>query len=99
MNDLQIILKDGADGEGGEAELRAKRLLNCEKRKNYKFDITAVSCHGQTSNKYGISFLYPFISDYITHSIWRKRKQEKVKINGVCSCLISTRGVDVKKKV
>lgn len=45
---LQIILKDE---ERGEAELRAKRLLNCEKRKNYKFDITAVSCRGDVSDK------------------------------------------------
>ncbi|RXG68551.1 Calsyntenin-1, partial [Armadillidium vulgare] len=30
----------------GEAELLAKRPLNCEKRKNYKFDITAISCDG-----------------------------------------------------
>lgn len=46
---LQIVLKDE---ERGEAELRAKRLLNCEKRKNYKFDIAAVSCVGDTSDKY-----------------------------------------------
>lgn len=43
---LQIILK-----EGGEAELRAKKVLNCEKRKNYKFDIAAISCTGQQSEK------------------------------------------------
>jgi hypothetical protein len=51
---LQIILKDE---ENGEAELRAKRLLNCEKRKNYKFDIAAVSCQGDTSDKYVTSWL------------------------------------------
>nr|CAI5825758.1 unnamed protein product [Callosobruchus analis] len=33
----------------GYAELRAKRLLNCEKRKNYKFDIAAVGCDGKQS--------------------------------------------------
>lgn len=45
---FQIILKDE---ERGEAELRAKRLLNCEKRKNYKFDIAAVSCREVPSEK------------------------------------------------
>lgn len=33
--------------EGGYAELRAKRVLNCEKRRNYKFDIAAVDCDGK----------------------------------------------------
>lgn len=42
----QIILKSE-----GEAELRARRVLNCEKRKNYKFDIAAVSCSGDQSDK------------------------------------------------
>ncbi|XP_014270937.1 calsyntenin-1 [Halyomorpha halys] len=41
---FQIILKDN-----GEAELKARRVLNCEKRKNYKFDIAAVSCSGLQS--------------------------------------------------
>jgi hypothetical protein len=36
---------------GGEAELRARKVLNCEKRKNYKFDIAAVSCTGEVSDK------------------------------------------------
>lgn len=40
---FQIILKADSDGE---AELQAKRSLNCEKRKNYKFDIAPVSCSG-----------------------------------------------------
>lgn len=43
---VQIILKSE-----GEAELRARRVLNCEKRKNYKFDIAAVSCTGEQSDK------------------------------------------------
>lgn len=43
---LQIMLKGD-----GEAELRAKKTLNCEKRKNYKFDIAAVSCSGEVSEK------------------------------------------------
>ncbi|KAI5755859.1 hypothetical protein M8J77_020208 [Diaphorina citri] len=41
--DKKIILKADSDGE---AELQAKRSLNCEKRKNYKFDIAPVSCSG-----------------------------------------------------
>lgn len=45
---FQIILKD--DGEG-EVQLKAHRTLNCEKRKNYKFDIAAVSCSGEVSEK------------------------------------------------
>ncbi|CAG7819861.1 unnamed protein product, partial [Allacma fusca] len=45
---VRIVLKDE---DRGEAELRAKRFLNCEKRKNYKFDITAVSCRGKESEK------------------------------------------------
>lgn len=43
---MQIVLK-----ERGEAELRAKKQLNCEKKKNYKFDIVAVSCSGVVSEK------------------------------------------------
>ena len=45
---LQILVKDR---EKGEAELRAKKMLNCEKKKNYKFDIVAVSCSGISSEK------------------------------------------------
>lgn len=36
----------------GYAELRARRVLNCEKRRNYKFDIAAVSCAGKQSEKW-----------------------------------------------
>ncbi|XP_023227601.1 calsyntenin-1-like isoform X2 [Centruroides sculpturatus] len=35
--------------EEGEVVLVAKRELNCEKRKTYKFDIAAVGCDGQIS--------------------------------------------------
>lgn len=35
----------------GEAKLVAKKELNCEKRKAYKFDIAAVGCDGLTSEK------------------------------------------------
>lgn len=43
---LQIILR-----KNGEAELRARKALNCEKKKNYKFDIVAVACSGEPSEK------------------------------------------------
>ncbi len=52
----QIVMKDR---ERGEAELRAKKSLNCEKKKNYKFDIVAVSCSGISSEKWVIVF--PFL--------------------------------------
>lgn len=38
--------------EEGYAELRARKLLNCEKRRNYKFDIAAVGCNGKQSVRY-----------------------------------------------
>lgn len=44
---FEIVLK-----EKGMAELRAFRVLNCEKRRNYKFDIAAVGCNGIQSEKY-----------------------------------------------
>lgn len=44
---FEIVLK-----EKGMAELRALRVLNCEKRRNYKFDIEAVGCNGSLSEKY-----------------------------------------------
>ena len=53
---LQIVLKDR---EKGEAELRAKKSLNCEKKKNYKFDIVAVSCSGISSEKYVSTLFFP----------------------------------------
>ena len=48
------------DREKGEAELRAKKSLNCEKKKNYKFDIVAVSCSGISSEKYVSTLFFPF---------------------------------------
>jgi hypothetical protein len=32
--------------------LEAKRALNCEKRKNYKFEIEATMCDGSKSERY-----------------------------------------------
>lgn len=37
------------DDAKGEAELFAKKDLNCEKHRNYKFDIAAVGCNGLVS--------------------------------------------------
>lgn len=37
--------------EKGFGVLEAKRALNCEKRKNYKFDIVAVMCDGSKSER------------------------------------------------
>ncbi|KAH0552706.1 calsyntenin-1 [Cotesia glomerata] len=63
---FEIILK-----EKGIAVLRALRSLNCEKRRNYKFDIAAVACNGLQSenatvhitvidvNEYAPQFLQP----------------------------------------
>lgn len=48
---FEIVLK-----EKGMAELRAFRVLNCEKRRNYKFDIAAVGCNGAQSEKYVSAF-------------------------------------------
>ncbi|KAK0096763.1 hypothetical protein PV326_004451 [Microctonus aethiopoides] len=63
---FKIIVRDE-----GLAELRAIRILNCEKRHNYKFDIAAVACNGAQSenatvhitvidvNEYAPQFLQP----------------------------------------
>ena len=37
--------------QNGVGVLKAKRQLNCEKRKNYKFDIVAVFCDGAHSKR------------------------------------------------
>lgn len=42
---LQIMVIDE-----NEARLRVRYPLNCEKRRNYKFDIAAVGCDGSYSN-------------------------------------------------
>ncbi|XP_044741341.1 calsyntenin-1 isoform X2 [Chrysoperla carnea] len=63
---FQIVLKPH-----GYAQLKAKKTLNCEKRRNYKFDIAAISCEGKQSlnatvhitvidiNEYPPTFLEP----------------------------------------
>lgn len=56
---FEILLK----GEG-EAELRAKKSLNCEKRKNYRFDIAAVSCSGEISDNATVHISVVDINEY-----------------------------------
>lgn len=56
---FEIILK-----AEGEAELRARRVLNCEKRKNYKFDIAAVSCTGEQSDNATVHITVVDINEY-----------------------------------
>ncbi|XP_050697797.1 calsyntenin-1-like [Eriocheir sinensis] len=52
------------DGVSGEAELQAKRPLNCEKRKNYKFDITAISCSGVESHNVTVHVKVTDVNEY-----------------------------------
>jgi len=52
------------DEETGEAELLAKRPLNCEKRKNYKFDITAISCQGVESENITVHVKVNDVNEY-----------------------------------
>ncbi|XP_071439640.1 calsyntenin-1 [Hetaerina americana] len=58
---FEIVLKDQ---ERGEAELRARKILNCEKRKNYKFDIAAVSCDGEQSENATVHISVVDINEY-----------------------------------
>jgi hypothetical protein len=39
------------DRKNGEAIIEAKRDLNCEKRRSYKFSIRAIACNGLHSEK------------------------------------------------
>ncbi|XP_060534090.1 calsyntenin-1 isoform X2 [Cylas formicarius] len=50
--------------EDGHAELRAKRSLNCEKRKNYKFDIAAVGCNGKQSVSATVHITVADVNEY-----------------------------------
>nr|XP_018917403.1 PREDICTED: calsyntenin-1 [Bemisia tabaci] len=56
---FEIILK-----KDGEAELRARKALNCEKRKSYKFDIAAVSCSGRQSKNATVHINVEDINEY-----------------------------------
>ncbi|XP_011501966.1 PREDICTED: calsyntenin-1 [Ceratosolen solmsi marchali] len=56
---FDIILK-----ESGVAELRALRVLNCEKRRNYKFDIAAVACNGAQSDNASVHITVVDVNEY-----------------------------------
>ena len=56
---MQIILKDG-----GEVQLKAKKLLNCEKRRNYRFDVAAVSCSGKVSPTATVHIIVSDVNEY-----------------------------------
>ncbi|XP_032793848.1 calsyntenin-1 [Daphnia magna] len=58
---FEIVVKDR---EKGEAELRAKKGLNCEKKKNYKFDIVAVSCAGISSENATVHISVNDVNEY-----------------------------------
>nr|CAD7446288.1 unnamed protein product [Timema bartmani] len=56
---FEIVLKNQI-----EAELHARKVLNCEKRKNYKFDIAAVSCSGDVSDNATVHISVVDINEY-----------------------------------
>ncbi|XP_029677360.1 calsyntenin-1 [Formica exsecta] len=56
---FEIVLK-----EKGMAELRAFRVLNCEKRRNYKFDIAAVGCNGAQSENATVHITVVDVNEY-----------------------------------
>lgn len=49
---------------GNEATLRVRHTLNCEKRRNYKFDIAAVGCDGSYSNTAVVHITVVDINEY-----------------------------------
>lgn len=62
---FEIILKDKDETKSeAEAILRARKALNCEKRKNYKFDIAAVSCAGDVSDNATVHITVVDINEY-----------------------------------
>ncbi|KOC61054.1 Calsyntenin-1 [Habropoda laboriosa] len=56
---FKIVLK-----EKGMAELRALRALNCEKRRNYKFDIEAVGCNESLSENATVHITVVDVNEY-----------------------------------
>ncbi|KAL7303254.1 hypothetical protein TKK_0004453 [Trichogramma kaykai] len=56
---FEIVVK-----ENGRAELRALRVLNCEKRRNYKFDISAVACNGAQSENASVHITVVDVNEY-----------------------------------
>ncbi|XP_046743410.1 calsyntenin-1 [Diprion similis] len=56
---FEIVLKDN-----GVAELRTLRVLNCEKRRNYKFDIAAIGCTGAQSENATVHITVVDVNEY-----------------------------------
>ncbi|XP_046480300.1 calsyntenin-1 [Neodiprion pinetum] len=56
---FEIVLKDN-----GVAELRTLRVLNCEKRRNYKFDIAAIGCSGAQSENATVHITVVDVNEY-----------------------------------
>ncbi|XP_043481445.1 calsyntenin-1 [Leptopilina heterotoma] len=56
---FEILLK-----ENGVAKLKALRVLNCEKRRNYKFDIAAVACNGALSESAAVHITVVDVNEY-----------------------------------
>jgi len=52
------------DREQGLAELRSKKPLNCEKRKNYKFDVVAEGCDGVISESATVHITVKDVNEY-----------------------------------
>lgn len=47
-----------------EARLRVRYLLNCERRRSYKFDIAAVGCDGSYSNTVPVRVIVTDVNEY-----------------------------------
>lgn len=67
---FEILLK-----ENGVAKLKALRVLNCEKRRNYKFDIAAVACNGALSERYEDYFSMKIEKKLTKFSIYKLKKK------------------------
>ncbi|XP_064460954.1 calsyntenin-1-like [Ornithodoros turicata] len=52
------------DEAAGEAELYAKKDLNCEKHRNYKFDIAAVGCNGLVSENVTVHLTVEDVNEF-----------------------------------
>lgn len=50
--------------ESGEAELFAKKDLNCEKHRSYKFDIAAVGCNGLVSDNVTVHLTVDDVNEF-----------------------------------
>lgn len=50
--------------DDNEATLRVRHTLNCEKRRNYKFDIAALGCDGSYSNTVAVHITVTDVNEY-----------------------------------